>query len=166
MRVGIGSSLRVPAAHVKEIDPASQMLNQLHKILFVTQLPPDMRDGLSNAQVCVCVRESVQVCEKESVCVCVRACARVYVCVCEEGGAPVSPLDMGNCHSNTQVGGYVWVWGGGWLSGYVNGWVGACVCACVCVCVCSTPHFFFPRIPPNPLFHTHTHKCQISADGT
>jgi len=49
-RVGIGSSLRVPAAHVKEIDPASHMLNQLHKILFVTQLPPDMGDGQSNAQ--------------------------------------------------------------------------------------------------------------------
>jgi hypothetical protein len=29
---------------------ASQMLNQLHKIVFVTQLPPDMRDGQSNAQ--------------------------------------------------------------------------------------------------------------------
>ena len=67
-RAGLGTSLRVPAAHVKEIDPASQvlsaaacllpwlltrvlgrntwqMLNQLHKIVFVTQLPPDMRDG-------------------------------------------------------------------------------------------------------------------------
>ena len=49
-RIGNASSLRVPAAHVKEIDPASQMLNQLHKIVFVTQLPPDMRDGQSNAQ--------------------------------------------------------------------------------------------------------------------
>lgn len=49
-RAGLGSSLRVPAAHVKEIDPASQMLNQLHKIVFVTQLPPDMRDGQPNAQ--------------------------------------------------------------------------------------------------------------------
>ncbi|EKX44952.1 hypothetical protein GUITHDRAFT_139244 [Guillardia theta CCMP2712] len=35
----------VPAANVKEIDPASQMLNQLHKIVFVTQLPPDMSEG-------------------------------------------------------------------------------------------------------------------------
>jgi len=44
-RPGLSSSLRVPAANVKEIDPASQMLNQLHKIVFVTQLPPDMSEG-------------------------------------------------------------------------------------------------------------------------
>lgn len=46
-----GASIRVPAMSVKEIDPATQMLNQLHRIVYVTQLPPQLDESKDHSKM-------------------------------------------------------------------------------------------------------------------
>ncbi len=64
----------------RDADPASQMLNQLHKIVFVTQLPPDMGDGHSNAQVSLFLSPFVCCVLCVCVCVCCVCCVLCVVC--------------------------------------------------------------------------------------
>ena len=47
---GGGADGRGAGGQVKEIDPVTQLLNQLHKIVFVTQLPPDMSERADHAK--------------------------------------------------------------------------------------------------------------------